>query len=521
MPAFLSIDHIGKGLLALVVGLFFLSLYLNVAQQQNEVNKDLTTSDQGGYMNIAKQAYETRFQYTGNRNQMPLYSWIQALFYSPEMDDEAFFQQGKQLNVALSLLGLLALGIAFFAKFSKLYAFYSILVIAFLVFAIKSPFFQVEILFYTLFGLAFILSLETLLSPKWHKSIGVGVLFALAHFSKASALPGLFIFISSYGILFLSRLFSRSLNRGQVKRILYHASAPLVVFIALLFPYFQENKDTYGTYFYNVNTTFYMWYDSWDEAKEGTRAAGDRRGWPDMPNEEIPSLSKYLREHTTDEIIERFRNGAAALFRAGCHSSNYSFGYCSQVGLSLPILVLGLPMLFKGIRRRKGGQNMHIVWYVLLFFLLYALSFAWYMPIIGWGHRTLLSLAIPLLWTIGLVVHIPQIQSMIFQGSMKAFPIVYKVLPIVYLLLTLTLFYEIYQVITLRAEALYSGNLMIPLLWIIVFMMHASRIEPLRRTLFSRPIKVFHIVYLLMLLTLFYEIYQVIAFRAATMYGGN
>ena len=517
MPASIQPKHLGKTLLAAGIALFFLVLYLDVAQKQSRHNHDLTRSDQGAYMNIAKQAYETRFQYTGSRNQMPLYPWIQALFYSPQMDDETFFQQGKQLNVALSLLGLLALGIAFFHKFSKIYAFYSILAIAFLVFAIKSPWFQTEILFYTLFGLAFILSLETLLSPKWGKSIGVGVLFALAHFSKASALPGLLIFISSYGILFLSRLFSRSLNRGQVKHILYHALAPLLVFMALLFPYFQESKDTYDNYFYNVNTTFYMWYDSWDEAKEGIRAAGDRRGWPDMPDEEIPSLSKYLREHTADEIIERFRNGAARLFRTGCHSSSYGFGYCSQVGLSLLILALSLPLLFKGIRRRKSEHNMHIVWYILLFFLLYALSFAWYMPIIGWGHRTLLSLAIPLLWTVGLVVHAPQIQALrrtIFQGSMKVFPIVY-------LLLTLTLFYEIYQVITLRAETAYSGSPLIPLLWIIVFMMHISRIEFLRRTLFSRPIKIFHLVYLLMTLTLFYEIYQVVAFRAATMYGGN
>ena len=509
--------HLGKALLTAGIALFFLVLYLDVAQKQSEVNNDLTRSDQGAYMNFAKKAYKARFQFTGNRNRMPLYPWIQALFYSPQMDDEAFFQQGKQLNVALSLICLLALGIAFFHKFSKIYAFYAILAIAFTVFAIKSPFFQTEILFYTLFGLAFILSLDTLISPKWRKSIGVGVLFALAHFSKASALPGLFIFISGYGILFLSRLFSRSLDRDQVRQILYHALTPLVVFMVLLFPYFQESRDTYSNYFYNVNTTFYIWFDSWDDAKEWSSIALRRRGWPDMPDEEIPSLSKYLREHTADDIIERFRNGAAALLRSGCHSS-YSFGYCSQVGLSLLILALGLPPLFKGIRRRKSEHNMHIVWYVLLFFLLYVLSFIWYMPIIGWGgSRTILSLAIPLLWTVGLVVHVPQIQSMIFQESMKAFSIIYKALPIVYLLLTMTLLYEIYQVITLRAETAYSGSPLIPLLWIIVFIMHASRI----RTIFLHPIKVFHIVYLLMTLTLFYEIYQVAAFRAAIMFGGT
>ena len=457
MPNFTSTQHIGKALLAFAVGLFFLILYLDVAQQQSQVNNDLTRSDQGGYRSIAKKAYETRFQYTGSRNRMPLYPWIQALFYSPEMDDEAFFQQGKRLNVALSLVCLLALGIAFFAKFSKIYAFYAILAIAFLVFAIKSPWFQVEILFYTLFALAFILSLDTLISPKWYKSIGVGVLFALAHFSKASGMPGLLIFISSYGILFLLKLFSRNLNREQVRQILVHALTPLAVFMILLFPYLQESKDKYGTYFYNVNTTFYMWYDSWDEVKNGTRLAGDRRGWPHMPHEEIPSLSKYLKEHSSDEIIDRFRSGIRQILWSGCTGrySRYRYGYCSQIGLSLIILALGLPLLFKGNSAAKQRQaHLHIVWYVLLFFMLYALSFIWYMPLIGKGPRTILALLIPLLWTIGLAVHSPQIQSLQF----KLFQRRVKVFHIVYLLMTLTLFYEIYQVAAFRAATMYGGN---------------------------------------------------------------
>ena len=239
-----------------------------------------------------------------------------------------------------------------------------------------------------------------------------------------------------------------------------------------------------------------------------------------MPDEEIPSLSKYLNEHSSDEIIDRFRQSIKQILISGCYGkwSRYRYGYCSQVGLSLIILALGLPLLFKGIRRRSSAKHIHIIWYILLFFAIYVLSFIWYVPITGEGPRTILSLVIPLLWTVGLVVHAPQIQTLqrtIFQGSMKAFPIVY-------LLLTLTLFYEIYQVITLRAETVYSGSLLILPLWIIVFIMHALRgIEPLRHPIFSHPLKVFPIVYLLMTLTLFYEIYQVAAFRAATMNGGN
>ena len=176
-----------------------------------------------------------------------------------------------------------------------------------------------------------------------------------------------------------------------------------------------------------------------------------------MTHEEIPSLSKYLDEHSADEIVDRLRQGITQILWSGCYGrwSRYRYGYCSQVGLSLIILALSLPtLLFKGIRLRNSYKYIHIVWYVLLFFTLYALSFVWYIPVIGKGPRTFLALVIPLLWTIGLALHSPQIQSLQF-------------------------------------------------------------------TLFQRPIKVFRTVYLLMLLTLFYEIYQLVAFRAAMMDGGN
>ena len=95
MPASIQVKHLGKALLAAGIALFFLILYLDVAQKQSRRNHDLTQHDQRAYMNFAKKAYESRLQFTGTRNRMPLYPWIQALFYSPPMDDEAFFQQGK------------------------------------------------------------------------------------------------------------------------------------------------------------------------------------------------------------------------------------------------------------------------------------------------------------------------------------------------------------------------------------------------------------------------------------------
>ena len=110
--------------------------------------------------------------------------------YSPEMTDEEFFEQGKQISTVISILCLAVVGLAFFARFSKPYALYSLIVITYMLFALKAPWFQAEILYYTLLWLSFAFSVECIDRPAWYKSIAIGVSFALAHFAKASALPG-------------------------------------------------------------------------------------------------------------------------------------------------------------------------------------------------------------------------------------------------------------------------------------------------------------------------------------------
>ena len=120
-------------------------------------------------------AYESSFQHTGSRSRMPLFPFFQALFYSPD-DRRSLFL--AQINIWLSVAAIVSFAIAFSARFSRMYASYAVLVTAFLAFAFKAPFFQAEILYYTLFGFAFILSI--LFAPKC-TNIGVPILLALAH----------------------------------------------------------------------------------------------------------------------------------------------------------------------------------------------------------------------------------------------------------------------------------------------------------------------------------------------------
>ncbi len=448
--------RLAHAFLALGALLICLAAYLSIAERQSAKNRDMKWTDQSSYMDAAVAAYETRFADTGPRNRMPLYPFLQALFYSPDMSSEAFFQHGKRLNVILSLVCVAALGALFFARFSRLYATWSMLLIALIVYAIKSPFFQTELLFYTLFAFAFGLSISAIRAPSLKKSLALGVLFALCQYTKASAMPGLIIFALSHCLLVFAALRDRARSAASPRDIAAAAILPVLVFLILLSPYLIESKQKYGTFFYNVNTTFYIWYDSWDEAKAGTLQAGDHRGWPDLPAEDIPSLTKYLEEHSARDILNRVGDGLAVMLKSACQIEgrfNYAYGYCSQVALSMLALAGCLLCLARTPGLCIGARDWQAVAFVLAFFLMYVCAYAWYMPIIIRGARTLLSLLIPFLWALGLVVHHPRIQGLRVAAGGRQF----SLFRLFYGFMLLTLSVEIYRMLDYGASSYWAG----------------------------------------------------------------
>lgn len=434
-----------------------LGLYLHIARIQSGVNRDLNKSDQSAYMDFAIKAYESDFHYTGGRNRMPMFPWLMAIFYATGIPNEAFFTIGKLINSWLSALMLLLLGAAFIRRFSKLYAAYAMLCIAFLAYVLKAPFFQAELLFYGFFAAAYIFSLEYLEQPSWQRALAVGLLLALAHFTKASALPALILFLASVSVHWLRGFVQQNVNRNEVFFLPGHTLLALIAFMVLLLPYLHESYQHYGSHFYNVNTTFYVWYDSWMEAKAGAKAAGDREGYPDLSPEEIPSIQKYLREHSAQQIIDRFRIGAQRLFEFGCtrEDSVHRYGYCSQVILGLALLAVCLPLLLEKASLRELLDKAHKIVFTLAIFVVYALGAAWYMPITGnQGPRVLLVLIVPFFWTLGLATHASALQAFRVQLGRSSI----KLINLVYALLSVSLGYEIVQVVAFRAAVMYGGK---------------------------------------------------------------
>jgi hypothetical protein len=167
-------------------------------------------------------------------------------------------------------------------------------------------------------------------------------------------------------------------------------------FLMTVYPYISTSKRVFGSWFYNVNSTYYMWYDSWEEAVAGTRAHGDRVGPVTLPPEQIPGPARWLREHGAGEAAGRLLRGSVKVIRGGARSYGYfkHLALCGIAGLWLAWRFA--PASLAPLRRRPLAAAFFVS-YIAIHFAL----FAWYTPIAS-GNRFSLSIFLPfmfgLLW---------------------------------------------------------------------------------------------------------------------------
>ncbi|MBZ0317277.1 MAG: hypothetical protein K8L91_12715, partial [Anaerolineae bacterium] len=199
----------------------------------------------------------------------------------------------------------------------------------------------------------------------------------------------------------------RLLERGPggevslFRKLLTLALVPMI-FLVIVYPYLRYSHQVYGHYFYNVNSTFYFWASSSHEA-EYVEAHGDRVGWPDLPEDEIPSMRRYLREHDLLDIAERFQLG---LQRSLVSHTSLDYGYLKFVGLFT--LAAMLAAIFNGrvLWQRLNRQNIWQVLFRVGFLGGYFVSYVWY-ALINSGQRFMLSIFLPYLFTLAAFLSLP------------------------------------------------------------------------------------------------------------------
>ena len=396
-----SRDSIGRKAGLLLAGGFVLGLLLlywyGAEGQLLYYNIDMGATDQSTYMEYARLLKASGYTYPGDFNRMPVYPFLLSLVLRQAMPDPKFFIAAKYFNLFLSMFLLAGLAVLFYRRFRPLHALNLILIVAFTVFIYKAGWVQAELLFYFLTSCLFLLMWRLLQRPSYAWSVTAGVVAGLAHLTKASIWPALLVF-GLFGLLRGSIQWVQWRRSPEPKaparstvRALLIVPLTVAVFLAVVFPYLRVSKRITGHFFYNVNSTFYFWYDSWGEAEAGTKAHGDRVGWPEMPADEIPSMAKYLREHTAGEMIERVMDGGRKVMNRVAHSYGYADYILVYGGL------LSLAVVWKWPQVRSSlAENPFPVLFFLGYFPLYTLLCFWYSPISA-GNRLILVPFVPLL----------------------------------------------------------------------------------------------------------------------------
>ena len=358
------------------------------------VNTDIVKADQGAYIAYARQMSKTRYAHVGGRNQMPALPFLVSLIDRPGASVDELFVRGKYLNVALSLVVLVGIGWLFRRTLPRFESLVLILVVAFTVYVYRAGYVQAELLFYGLFFFAFLLSLSLLANPNPGRAIACGVVLGVAYLTKASVLPLLaaFVFWAIPGAL---------LRRpSRPSRLLGLATPAIVVvfFLATVFPYIQTSHERFDRWFYNVNTSVYIWADSWDEVKRVMSGTGDREHWPDLSEDQLPSPTLYFSRHGLADLAARIGQGLwTSEIR---HLVEKPFGYGKY------LIFYALVALAVVVRARERVVALCVDdgrWVQTAFALSviggYMVAYAFYSPIVR-GPRLVLALYIPTMFSI-------------------------------------------------------------------------------------------------------------------------
>lgn len=373
--------------------LLILTLYgFEAHVRQREKSADATLGDQSAYLGYARHLSESNYTVVEDRNRMPVYPFLLSLIYRPGMTEPEFLVRAQAFTVNLSIVLLLLLFFVFRRFFPPLHSLALLAATAFGVFLYRAERAQVELLFYFVSFCAFVLLLQMFIRPRWWLAVLAGAITGVAHLTKASVLPALVAWAVVFGAQILF-----SFRRDPWRRLAMLALV-LGAFLAVVFPYIQTSKRIYGTYFYNVNSTFVMWCDSSSEGYEFLSAHGDKDQWRQLPPEQLPSFRKYWREHSVPQIVRRIVNGSLDLATQNARVIGY---YKFMIAL----LIAGAILLTRQRRRAREllAQNPGAAIFCGLFFAGYFLLYAWYDAIIN-DSRFVLSIFLPFVFAGSLFV---------------------------------------------------------------------------------------------------------------------
>ncbi len=380
----------------------FLAIYLFEGHARRITIPTLRSQgDQGAYLDYAADLHRTDYTFVGGRNRMPVYPFLLTFAYEDGMSDEQFLERAQSFNVNLSAGILLLLFLLLRRYFPDLWSLSLVVMTAFAVFLKRAVLVQTEVLFYLIVFVVFLMFWRLIVAPNWRTAILAGALLGVAHLTKASVLPLLVLWVAVMAAQTIWGFFGRSQTSSQRCMRLACVAIVIVCFFGVTFQYLQTSKRIFGRYFDNVNSTFYFWTDSWEEAESLTKAHGDREGWPDMPVDRIPSPAKYWREHSIADIGSRIGNGIIRVLTKNAKLTGY-YKFGVLFGATTAFLVIRRKQQFLDLALRQP----FVLLFIAGFFCGYLLLYAWYTPVSS-DSRFSLSLFLPFIFvTSKLILHL-------------------------------------------------------------------------------------------------------------------
>lgn len=283
-------------------------------------------NDQRVYMNYAKNVRDSGFYTFTPRMRMPAYMYLLGLAAGDEqrvMSYESyeeyyigFFPRARAFNIGLSVVLLVAMFFALRPWLGNWLGVAFILVAAFQLFILKSPYVQPEVLQTAIITVTVAWIVRAIAEPRWWTALTAGLLLCLWHMTKANALVAVGLMGAVMGL--------KLLFAGKGKRLPILLAGPMVLvgYIVPMSPYLYNSWKLFGEPFYNTQSKYYMWAESKEEKHAvqdlglGTLNSVTIRD-ADAPAKEdlnLPGPAKYWREHTWDHISKRLRRGINMMF---------------------------------------------------------------------------------------------------------------------------------------------------------------------------------------------------------------
>ncbi|MBK8904388.1 MAG: glycosyltransferase family 39 protein [Anaerolineaceae bacterium] len=346
-----------------VAFLLILGGFLALASPLAVANIRSSDWDQRDYLKIALWVSEGGAFTDSNRN--PLYPLLLVPFASEEI---AFFTSAKLISM---LLGLLGLGVVFGVGWRVVGRGGALLVIGLLavtaVYLEASAYVNVEVLLVTLFVTAWYAGARALVAQapaRWFAL--AGVLAGLCYLAKGT---GLLLVPMMLGTLILQP-FTQFAAQSRWRWLRQPGSwLFLAAFVLVAAPLWLYNLRTHDSLLYNINTTHYIWLDSWEESYV-------------YPGDPLPTSSSYLQTHTIAHMAERLWNGLGLLPNQW-YEAVRPFFFSDALGWGTAVTAIGLSMvvLVGWTTRKKRPALWPVYLYTLLGILASVLLFSWYHPI--------------------------------------------------------------------------------------------------------------------------------------------